>query len=136
MQLVVIKTFDNYFSANIACTKLQSEGLVSFLKDEYSATINPIYNNAIGGIKLMVDVHDVGLASDLLLQYEEEYLRTIPCIKCGQKEIIAVTAIVEKNAFEKIISKIFRDKNIVTEKYYECEGCGWKVKNLVDLISN
>ena len=126
MQPVVIKTFDNYFSANIASTKLQSEGVVSFLKDEYSATINPVYNNAIGGIKLMVDVNDVAFASDLLLQYEEEYLRTLDCICCGKKEIFSITAIKEKNIFEKFISKMFNDKNLITERYYQCQACGWK----------
>jgi hypothetical protein len=126
MTPVVIKTFDNYFSANIACSKLKEENIFSFLKDEYSATINPVYNNAIGGIKLLVDINDVAQASDFLLQYEEEYLRTIPCEYCKQNEIVTVIAIVEKNKFQKFISKIFNDKNIITEKYYECKACGWK----------
>ena len=130
MQPVAIKTFDNYFSANIVQTKLQNDGIVSFLKDEYSATINPIYNNAIGGIKLMVDIHDVAIASDFLLQYEEAYLRTISCPQCDAKEIISVTAILEKSVFEKMIAKIFQDKNIVTEKYYQCQHCSWKGKSV------
>ncbi len=130
MQLVPIKTFDNYFSANIISTRLQEDGVASFLKDEYSATINPVYNNVIGGIKLMVNINDVAIASDFLLQYEEAYLQTISCPQCEAKEIISVTAILEKSVFEKIIAKIFKDKSVATEKYYLCQGCGWKNKTL------
>ncbi len=130
MQLVAIKTFDNYFSANIISTKLKEDGIACFLKDEYSATINPVYNNVIGGIKLMVNINDVAIASDFLLQYEEAYLRTISCPHCKTKEIISVTAILEKSVFEKIIAKIFKDKSIATEKHYLCQGCEWKGKTI------
>jgi predicted RNA-binding Zn-ribbon protein involved in translation (DUF1610 family) len=109
---------------------LQEENIFCFLKDEYSSTINPIYNNVTGGIKLMVDVNDVTAATDILLKIETEYLKTICCKKCGQQQIISVLAILEKNKFQKFISKIFNDKNIVTERYYQCEGCGWKGKSL------
>lgn len=48
MQPVIIRTFDNYFSANIILTRLQDSGIRCFLKDEYTVTIDPILSNAIG----------------------------------------------------------------------------------------
>ena len=58
MNLVTVKTFDSYFSANIILTKLHSEGVECYLKDEYTVTLDPILSNAIGGIKLVVKAAD------------------------------------------------------------------------------
>ena len=35
MQTTVLKTFDNYFSANIMLARLQDVGINCFLKDEF-----------------------------------------------------------------------------------------------------
>ena len=58
MDIIVIKTFDNYFLANISLTKLRDAGVECYLKDEYTVTIDPILTNAIGGIKLVVKKED------------------------------------------------------------------------------
>ena len=130
MQPTVIKTFDNYFSANIAFTKLQAEGVVCFLKDEYSSTINPIYNNVTGGIKLMVDVNDVAFAADLLLKYEEEYLQSINCPSCNQKQIYSEITLSKQNIVEQFFNKLFKQRNVNTQKWYVCQSCNWRAKNL------
>ena len=54
MDIVTIRTFDNYFSANILLTRLRHAGIECYLKDEYTVTIDPLLSNAIGGIKLIV----------------------------------------------------------------------------------
>ena len=123
MQPTVIKTFDNYFTANISYTKLQAEGIVCFLKDEYSTTINPAYINLTGGIKLMVDVNDVAIASDLLLRYEEEYLQNIKCPSCNQKQLGSIITISRQNKIEAFFNKIFKQQNVNTEKWYVCQIC-------------
>ena len=130
MQPTVIKTFDNYFTANISYTKLQAEGIVCFLKDEFSTTINPAYINLTGGIKLMVDVNDVEIASDLLMKYEEEYLQNINCPSCNQKQIGSIITISKQNKIEAFFNKIFKLQNVNTEKWYVCQICNWKDKNI------
>ena len=54
----IVKTFDNYFNANIILTKLQAAGIECYLQDEFTVTIDPILSNAIGGIKLVVKKED------------------------------------------------------------------------------
>ena len=54
MDLVILKTFDSYFLANITLTKLHAAGIECYLQDEFTVTIDPILSNAIGGIKLVV----------------------------------------------------------------------------------
>ena len=78
----------------------------------------------------MVDVNDVAIASDLLLKYEEEYLQNFPCPSCGEKQIISVISISKQNVVEQFLSKLFKEKNLNTEKWYECQHCGWKEKIL------
>ncbi len=58
MNMVTLRTFDNYFLANITLTRLQNAGINCFLKDEHTVTMDPILSNAIGGIKLVVKEED------------------------------------------------------------------------------
>ena len=55
MELITIRTFNNYFSANILLTKLRDAGIQCYLKDEYTVTMDPLLTNAVGGIKLVIN---------------------------------------------------------------------------------
>ena len=54
MELVTVRTFSNYFSANLLLSKLRDGGIECYLKDEYTVTMDPILTYAVGGIKLVV----------------------------------------------------------------------------------
>ncbi len=54
MDLITIRTFQNYFFAHILLTKLRSVGIECYLKDEFTVTTDPFLSNALGGIKLVV----------------------------------------------------------------------------------
>ncbi len=86
MDLVTLKSFDNYFSANIYLTKLQDAGVECYLKDEYTVTIDPILSNVIGGIKLVVKNEDADEAIKLIKQFDEDYLQSVKCPKCGASD--------------------------------------------------
>lgn len=64
MALQLLYRYTNYVDANVALGMLQTEGITSFLIDEYSATIMPFINN--GGIKLMVEEQDIAAAKMVL----------------------------------------------------------------------
>jgi hypothetical protein len=130
MRTVAIKTFDNYFSANIAITTLEANGVTAFLKDEYSATINPVYNNAIGGIKLLVAITDVANASNILLELEETYLQNANCPQCKQQGISSNIFIDKPTFTEKILAKFFANTPVTSQKIYQCQSCGWFSKIL------
>ena len=83
MDVKTIKTFDNYFLANIILTRLQADGIECYLNDENTVTINPILNNVVGGIKLVVKAEDEANAISLLQQYQAEHLKTVQCPRCG-----------------------------------------------------
>ena len=130
MQTTVLKSFDNYFSANIMLARMQDAGINCFLKDEFSATVNPVFNNAIGGIKLMVFENVAEEALELLTHFEEEYLKTLPCPQCTETDIVMLTEILKASPIENFLSWIFRSSNIKAAHVYRCSNCGWESKTL------
>ena len=92
MNLVTVKTFDNYFTANITLTRLHAAGVECYLKDEYTVTIDPILCNAIGGIKLVVKKSDEAMVKQLLDTYNSEYMNaaaiTLPTLQNPAPQII------------------------------------------------
>jgi len=53
-EIIVYRTFYNPIEANIIKAKLEDSGIPCFLTDENVATIQPLFNQAIGGVKLNV----------------------------------------------------------------------------------
>ncbi len=130
MQTVVLKTFDNYFSANITLGRLQHAGINCYLKDEYTVTIDPILSNAIGGIKLAVDVQEADKAMELLKQFEEEYMKAAVCPNCGRHEIILVPKQGAGNFITALLTWLFSSYGVPAENVYQCRHCGFESKTL------
>jgi len=96
---IVYSTYYDPMEANIIRARLEDSGFACFLADENVATINPLYNQAIGGIKLIVFERDVEAINKLLLedhqledldnQVAEKPMAEEPviCPKCGSKNL-------------------------------------------------
>lgn len=92
-RLVTIATFSHPTEAYISKTKLEAEGVWSFVADEYTVTMNWLYSNAIGGVKLQVKEAEVEKALAALTQnlsqskpVEESFDETedmLECPNCG-----------------------------------------------------
>ena len=130
MQTVILKTFDNYFSANIILTRLQDAGINCYLKDEYTVTIDPILSNAIGGIKLAVAIEDAVTARKMLAQFDEEYNRSAVCPVCNKNEIILVAKPGVTNYLTAIFTWLFSSYAVAAENIYQCQHCGYESKTL------
>ena len=130
METITVRTFDNYFSANIILTRLQNAGIICYLKDEYTVTIDPILSNAIGGIKLNVRLKDALTVADLLKQFDEEYLRSAECPECGSNNILFVPVKGAGNFLTAIFTWIFSSYAVTAESIYQCQGCGYESKTL------
>jgi len=135
MNFIKLRTFDNYFLANITLTKLQDAGITCYLKDEHTVTMDPILSNAIGGIKLVVKEEDVEDAKTLLQQFDEDYLRSVKCPKCGQSQITQVSKPGATNFFTAILTWMFSSYAIAPENIYRCGNCGFETENLPSTIN-
>ncbi len=130
MQTEIIRTFDNYFSANIILNRLQHAGIPCFLKDEYTVTIDPILSNAIGGIKLMVPADHADAARVMLKEFEDDYMRAAVCPHCGMNEILLVAKPGPTNYLTAIITWFFGNYAVAAENIYQCQNCKYESANL------
>jgi hypothetical protein len=135
MSLVTVKTFDNYFSANITLTKLHAAGVECYLKDEYTVTLDPILTNAIGGIKLVVKKEDEAMVKKLLDDYEREYIKAATCPRCGSNNFAYITKPGPANYLAAIFTWIFSSYAIAPEYVYQCGQCGYESERLPETFT-
>ena len=135
MQTVVIKTFDNYFSANIILTRLQDEGINCYLFDENTVTLGPILSTAIGYIKLVVDKQDEQFARETLLRFETERLQSIQCPRCFNNDFQLINKPSPENVLTKLINKLFNNHAISQDEVYQCQQCGYETKSLPESMA-
>jgi predicted RNA-binding Zn-ribbon protein involved in translation (DUF1610 family) len=125
MAFVLLQSYDNYISAHIAMGRLEEDGVNCWLKDENTATINPILSNAIGGIKLMVDSTQAERAATILKDLELQYKATITCPKCGSHNIELVsTPRKPSNWIMAVFGFLFTNYALSAEKVNHCFNCG------------
>lgn len=136
MELVTIRSFDNYFSANLILTRLQHDGIECYLKDEHTVTIDPLLSNAIGGIKLVVKEGDAEEANKLLRAYHLEYMQGATCPKCGSNGFVQVTKKEVGNYLSAILSWLFVSYAIPEKYVYQCGNCGYECETLPDAAGN
>jgi hypothetical protein len=65
-KLVTVAAFSLAIEADLARTKLESEGIECFVADEHTVTMNWLYSHAIGGVKLKVWQSDLQRAKEIL----------------------------------------------------------------------
>lgn len=132
MELVTVKTFDNYFSASIILTRLQSEGIECYLKDENTVTIDPILCNAIGGIKLVVKKEDEAMVIKMLRTYHIEYMLSATCPECGSNSFAHIAKPKASNYLTAILTWLFSSYAMAPDYIYKCGNCGYECEALPD----
>lgn len=135
MNLVKVRTFDSSFLANITLTKLQSCGIDCYLFDENTVSMNPILGNVIGGIKLMVKEEDIEETTQLLQQFDEEYVKSVVCPACGRSEIRFVSKPGATNFITAILTWSFSSFALAPQSIYQCGHCKFESKTLPASIS-
>lgn len=126
----ILKTFDNYFTANIWLNKFNAEGFHCYLKDENTLTVYPLWTNALGGIKLMVNSDELENALILLKEFDEEYLNTAICPKCGKTGMINIAKPGTKNILTSIATWLIFTYAVPSDHVYHCTKCNYETSNL------
>jgi pentatricopeptide repeat protein len=133
MDFVHVYTYNNYIDANIILGRLQSEGVNCWLKDENTSTIMPIWNQATGGIRLMVAESDVEKAVELLKQMQEEKKLKFACPKCGSSNIAHISTPRKAiNWLSAITTFFLGDYAMAVEKVYHCFSCNYEFSQPVE----
>ncbi len=131
MGLILLKTLDDGISAHILKTRLESEGIQCFIHDENIVTLNPLYNFAVGGVKLKVNEVDLERAVNVLKEIEEtpytdDEEEDICCPKCQSTELYADFKSMKNPAG--VLAAITSFLLVVFPFYYKsvyrCKKCG------------
>ncbi|TDE31372.1 DUF2007 domain-containing protein [Flavobacterium ranwuense] len=124
----LIRRYQYSSEAIIFKGKLESEGIEVFIRDNNTVDTNPLYSNAIGGVKLFVKNENFAEANEILSQVSEYSLneknQLIKCPKCGIEQINMVTSINDlKSFFSFIFSLLFVIIPFYSKHKYKCNKC-------------
>ena len=108
--------------------KLESEGIDVFIRDNNTLDSNPLYSNAIGGVKLLVKKEDEAKANSILSEISkfslDENNHLMRCPKCGAEQIDMITSVKD---IKSLISFVFSIVIVLLPFYskhkYKCQSC-------------
>ncbi|WP_316734777.1 putative signal transducing protein [Pedobacter aquatilis] len=136
---IVYATYYNPLEANIIKGRLEDSGFSCFLADENISTLNPLYNQAVGGIKLIVFERDVEAIKDLLAQdlsldsaenfaaYTPEETIGVHCEKCNSINVgYGLATQPKRRSWLKIVSFLLFYLPVIANKCYHCYDCGYE----------
>jgi hypothetical protein len=144
-KIVIFETFYNPIEANIVKERLIDSGIPCFLTDENTVTINPLYNQAVGGVKLHLFEKDASAATAVLQDedtqstlaeevsafdddqalVQESMLTDQVCPKCNSDHVGYVQA--TKNRFNivtMLLSLLLMIYPFRVNKTHHCFNCG------------
>jgi len=122
----LVRRFQYSSEAVIYQGKLESQGVEVFLRDLNTIDSNPLYSNAVGGIKLYVKTEDVARANEILgdvsLYSVDDEHKPIQCPKCGAEQVEMENSIDGiKSFFRVVFLGVFA---LLFSKYkYKCQNC-------------
>lgn len=136
MGLVVVKIFDTGIEAHILRNKLESENIPCFVFDENIVTLNPLFNFAVGGVKLKVDEKDLERAKQIIAEidntpYTNDQDEIIACPKCSSQDLYSDFKSMKdaKGIIAAITSFFFSVFPIYYKSVYKCKNCGTEFKS-------
>jgi len=130
-----IITFENYSDpmlAEIIRARFEANGIDCFTADGNTIGANPLFTNAIGGVKLKIFEHDLEKCREILAQSEDLDIHDVPpeeeeagCPYCGSTNVRYGTATVKRtNWIGAVISFLFMTYPFYARKAWHCFNCG------------
>jgi hypothetical protein len=128
---VLIGRFQYSSEALIYKGKLESEGIEVFIRDNNTVDANPLYSNAIGGVKLFVNTIDAEKAHSILSQIskfsKDENNELMKCLKCGAEKIEMIASIKDiKSLILFLFSAFLLLLPFQTKYKYKCRMCNFE----------
>ncbi len=139
-KIIVHSTYYNPIEANIIKGRLEDSDIPCFLTDENVSTINPLYNQAIGGVKLNVFERDVARINELLAENFQGLTENEPenidasedkilCEICGSDNVSWGQATKKRFSWwVTVLSFFFIVYPFKANKCYHCYNCGHEFK--------
>ncbi|ASU35383.1 putative signal transducing protein [Mucilaginibacter xinganensis] len=129
-----IVTFESYYDpmlAHIIRSRLEANGIACFIADENIVMGNPIYNQAVGGVKLKVFEKDVARCREILanegdlhendhIEIDDENNTYVTCPFCASTNVSSVT----EDKGDGFLNTMMNLANpFYTQKNWHCHNC-------------
>ena len=124
--MVTLTTVNWIAEADALCLRLEADGIKTFIPDQGAVTANPIYANAIGGIRVQVADSDLPRAREVLRTIRPVAGRGMfECPKCGSDSVL-YERISRRFAFLALL--LIGIPLLWYKRLYSCQNCGhqWK----------
>lgn len=112
--------------------KLESEGIDVCIRDNNIVDSNPLYSNAVGGVKLFVTKKDYFKAKEVISQVSQYSLddksKLLKCPNCEAEQIDMVTSIKDlKSLFVFVFSTLLLGTlPFFCKQKYKCSKCDFE----------
>lgn len=135
--IVVYQTFTDPVNAHIIKGVLDSNGIECFISDENIVSVNPLYSQAVGGVKLNVFERDVPMINSLLnagitnegTEVDEKADSTIICPKCHSHNVAYGGSVKRKFGFwQMFLPFLLMIYPFTMRKAYHCFNCDHEFK--------
>jgi hypothetical protein len=131
--MLTLKIFDTSIEAHLLKSRLESEGIPSYIFDENIVTLNPLYNNLVGGVKLKISALDLDRAQKILDEIEAKDVsddegRTVSCPRCGSSKFHAGYKSIKsaRGLLAFIVSLLFVVYPLYYKSVKKCKICGFE----------
>jgi hypothetical protein len=133
-----IVTFESYYDpmlAHIVRTRLEANGIQCFIADENTIGANPLYNQAIGGVKLKIFERDMEKCREILAsegdlheqdhhEVDDENNTYVVCPFCGSTNVSNVITDNDKGQWSEVLDSFVNLVNpFHVQKNWHCNNC-------------
>lgn len=134
-QFKLLRRFQYSSEATIYQGKLESMGIEVFLRDNHVVDTNPLYSNAVGGVKLYVRTEAFERANEILQEVNlfsvDDNHQPIKCPKCGSEKIDMMTSVKDWKSLLYFIVLFFISLFPFNAKHlYKCQSCKHEFKEI------
>ena len=124
---VVVSRFYDASAAHLARCNLVSQGIAAEIIDEHTVGVNPLYANAVGGVKIVVRPVDAQRAREILLRQREkicdsETPEKMICPRCQSSEVRRTPV---RGVFVLLAALTLGIAWLLFWKKYKCQSCGY-----------
>jgi len=112
-------------------SKLESENVAVFLRDEFTIATDPFATNAIGGVKMDVYKEDYIKAIGLIERSNPEITQRITnlviCPNCKKRQVREQSDVLTATTFTERLKAVFLSIfPFTSDKHYKCMNCAHK----------
>jgi len=133
-----IITFESYYDpmlAQIVRTRLESAGIACFIADENTIGANPLYNQAVGGVKIKIFERDLEKCKAIMLEegslqehdpfeIDNETHSIIFCPFCASTNIVKLSENIIKKEKQSMFGFLIDKLNpFFIPKNWHCNNC-------------